>query len=67
MGSSEYRSCWAWVHFMLHGPYLAHDELVRFLVDIQDGTPPGLLSQRLRGRVPELDPRLSAHFRAWKR
>jgi len=66
MGSSEYRACWAWVHFMLHGPYPAHDELVRFLGDIQEGTPPGLLSCRLPQRVPDLQHSISTHFRSWK-
>jgi hypothetical protein len=66
MGNSEYRACWAWVHFMLHGPYVAHDELVRFLGDIQNRAPPGLLSQRLAQRVPDLQRRFSAHFQSWK-
>jgi hypothetical protein len=67
LGSSDYRSCWAWVHFMLHGPYAAHDELIRFLGDIRNGSPPGLLSQRLPQRVPNLDHAFSTHFRSWKR
>lgn len=66
MGGSEYRHAWAWVHFMLHGPTQAHDELVRFLADIQAQTPPGLLSRRLRRRLPDLDRRFSSHFRSWK-
>lgn len=66
MGSAEYRNAWAWVHFMLHGPAQAHDELVRFLTDIQANTPPGLLSQRLGRRLPQLDRRFLAHFAAWK-
>ena len=67
MGGSEYRNAWAWVHFMLHGPKEAHDELVRFLADIQVHTPPGLLSERLKRRLPDLKRRFAAHFRSWKR
>jgi hypothetical protein len=67
MGSSEYRDCWAWVHFMLHGSYLAHDELVGYLTDIQNHTPPGVFSERLRQRLPDFERRFTAHFRAWKR
>ena len=67
MGASEYRDSWAWVHFMLHGSYLAHDELVRYLGDLQNHTPPGLMSQRLRRRVPDVERRFHAHFRSWKR
>lgn len=66
MGSAEYRNAWAWVHFMLHGPAEAHDELARFLNDIQASTPPGLLSQRLERRLPKTDRRFLAHFAAWK-
>ncbi len=67
LGGSEYRSCWAWVHFMLHGPAPAHHELVRFLRDIQNGAPPGLLSQRLHQQIPNLEQSLSTHFRSWRR
>ena len=41
MDRSDYRAAWAWVHFMLHGPVEARDELVRFLADIRLGTPLG--------------------------
>jgi len=63
MTRSRYRHAWAWVHFLLHGPPEARDELQRFLADIQALTPPGLLSRRLRRRLPDLDARFAAHFR----
>ena len=66
MGAADYRDAWAWVHFMIDGPVEARDELVRFLADIQASTPPGLLSQRLKRRLPDLQRRLAAHFKAWK-
>ena len=31
MGLAEYRGSWAWVHFMLHGPAAAHEELIAYL------------------------------------
>jgi len=66
MGANEYRQAWAWVHFMLHGPPEAHDELVRFLADIRAQTPPGQLSQRLRRSIPNLEERFTEHFKQWK-
>lgn len=65
MSAADYRDAWAWVHFMLHGPAEAHDELVRFLADIRAGAPPGQLSRRLEARLPEVERRLVAHFKAW--
>lgn len=63
MRASDYRDAWAWTHFMLHGPAAARDELRRFLADIAAHTPPGLLSQRLRHRVPKLQDAYLSHFR----
>lgn len=67
MGQSEYRQAWAWIHFMLHGPREAHEELVLYLRDIQSHSPPGQLSRRLRRRVPDLELRFSNHFKSWHR
>lgn len=67
MGKSEYRGAWAWVHFMFHGSSEAHDELIHFLGDIQSGTPPGHLSQRLSRRLPTLPHQFSQHFKSWSR
>ena len=66
MGPAEYRNSWAWVHFMLHGPAEAHDELLTYLENIRSLSPPGLLSARLRRRMPDLNSRFLAHFRNWK-
>jgi len=67
MERGDYRAAWAWVHFMLHGSPAARDELVRFMADLQSGTPAGLLSQRLRLRVGNPAEQLAAHFRSWSR
>lgn len=64
---NHYRDSWAWVHFMLHGSSDAHDELVRYLTDLQAGTPPGLLSQRLVHRLPYLNRKFASHLKSWKR
>jgi hypothetical protein len=66
MGQGEYRSAWAWVHFMLHGSTAARHELMAYLGDIQAHSPPGMLSHRLQRRVPDLDRRVAEHFRDWK-
>jgi len=63
MGRDEYRDAWAWVHFMLHGPREAQDELTRYLDELHAGSEPGKLSERLRRRMPDLSRRLVEHFR----
>ena len=67
MDRSDYRAAWAWVHFMLHGPPEARNELVRFLGDIRSGTPPGRLGQRLRDRLGNPAALVAAHFQSWAR
>jgi hypothetical protein len=62
MGREEYRDAWAWVHFMLHGPREAREELVRYLDDLNAGAEPGRLSDRLRRRIPDLNRRVAHHF-----
>jgi hypothetical protein len=64
MGREQYRDAWAWVHFMLHGPREAHEELTRYLAEISAGSDPGRLSERLRRRLPDLDRRVAEHFRS---
>ena len=65
MNAVDYRHSWAWTHFLLHGPPEAHDELVQFLGDIKNSTPPGQLSERLERRLPGLDERVAQHFKNW--
>ena len=66
MGRSEYRDAWAWVHFMLHGPPEAREELLGYLADIQAHAPPGQLSRRLRQRMPNVESRFAEHFQTWR-
>ena len=40
MGQTHYREAWAWVHFMLHGPAEARDELTQFIADLEAHSPP---------------------------
>ncbi len=67
MGTAEYRDAWAWVHFMLHGPPEAREELVGYLRNVAAYSPPGNLSDRLRRRLPNLEQRFVAHFQQWSR
>lgn len=67
MSVADYRDAWAWVHFMLHGPPEAHQELTRFLGDIGDLNPPGHLSQRLDQRLGDSQSQLVDHFKNWRR
>jgi hypothetical protein len=63
MGRAEYRDAWAWVHFMLHGPPEAREELLRYLSDLESGIDPGPLSTRLRRRIPDIHRQVIEHFR----
>lgn len=67
MRSSDYRSAWAWTHFILHGPQQAAQQLWGFLGDIRRGEPPGLLSERLEGALPGVEDMLARHFHQWAR
>jgi hypothetical protein len=67
MNRLDYRSSWAWVHFMLHGPPEAREELVKYLGDIQAGRPGVLLSYRLRLRLGDPEEQLVSHVRNWSR
>ena len=67
MNATDYRHAWAWVHFMMHGPIEARDELVLFLGNIRVSTPPGKLSEHLERRLPGVEQRLVQHFKKWDR
>ncbi|MEK6249201.1 MAG: hypothetical protein N2C12_13550, partial [Planctomycetales bacterium] len=66
MGRSEYRSSWAWVHFMTHGPAEARAVLVKYLEDIYNGTPPGQLSVKLRQQLTDPKRAMVQHFKTFR-
>jgi hypothetical protein len=66
MGPLEYQFSWGWVHFMLHGSHAAHGALRSFLADIQAGTPPGPLSERLMALDAAIERRMIGHFKRWR-
>jgi hypothetical protein len=65
LDGADYRDAWAWVHFMLHGPVAAHAELVRYLADIRQRSPPGDFAERLARVVPNPQQQMHDHFRHW--
>jgi hypothetical protein len=67
MGRREYMFAWGWVHFMLHGPADARQELVAYFQELQWATPAAPLSVRLSRRLPGLERRYAQHFRSWSR
>jgi hypothetical protein len=67
MDAADYRSAWAWVHFMLHGPQPAHQALVNYLACYQQHTPAGKLSLRLAQAVPNPTQQMVQHFKHWHR
>ncbi|MCA9234374.1 MAG: hypothetical protein KDA44_02830 [Planctomycetales bacterium] len=66
MGAAEYRFAWAWVHFMLHGPIVAHRALTSYLADIRRGNPPGQLSARMAQAIPRAEEQMIRHFKHWR-
>lgn len=66
LDAADYRSSWAWVHFMLHGPQPAHQALVEFLSSYQHWTPAGDLSARLSDAVPQPKVQMIRHFKYWQ-
>ncbi|HIF31267.1 MAG TPA: DUF1570 domain-containing protein [Planctomycetaceae bacterium] len=67
MHSSDYQHAWSWVHFMLHGPESAKSVLHDYLQDLNRHQPPGVFSERLRQRIPDLERAYVDHFRHWAR
>jgi hypothetical protein len=65
MDASDYRECWSWAHFMLHGPSDVRQELADFLDDVYHGRTAGTLGSRLL-KLPETEARLVDHLRNWK-
>ncbi len=63
MGNAEYRSAWAWVHFMLNGPPAARTVLVQYLRDIANNRVPGRLSDRLDQALPSPKKAFLKHHR----
>lgn len=66
MGPQEYQRAWAWVHFCLHGPSEAREDLQRHLADLADAATGPTLGDRLRRRWPELESKFAQHFRGWQ-
>ncbi len=66
MGKTEYRSAWAWVHFLLHGSPGGRVELLRYLSDVRSGGNPERLGTRLARRMPDRDQQFVQHFKTFK-
>jgi hypothetical protein len=62
MGKREYMFAWAWVHYLLHGPAEAQQELIDYLRQAQSGPPAEPLSRRVERRLPNSEKRLAQHF-----
>ena len=62
LGREEYRDAWAWVHFMLHGPEAAREELIAYLDAIQSDPEAEPLSRRLKRRLPDVERNIGRHF-----
>jgi hypothetical protein len=65
LSRADYRHCWAWAHFLLHGPGPATAALWGFLTALRRGESPGELSDRLAASMPDYESRIAAHFKHW--
>ena len=66
MGNREYMFAWAWVHFLLHGPPEAREELLEYLADLRSLPAEPPISMRLSRRLPNLEQQFSRHFNIWR-
>lgn len=61
MGRDEYREAWGWIHFLMHGPPVALEQLKRYLQrDRDERSLP--LSRLLRQQLPTIDQQFLEHF-----
>lgn len=67
MSAAEYRQAWAWVHFLLHGPEAAQQELLHYVAQLREHQPPRQLSERIRHAFEQPEQELQRHFRRWQR
>ncbi len=67
MDVTEYREAWAWVHFMLHGPPVAKQQLLFLLSELSRHVPPPPLSGLLADHVAGVEKQFVQHFRSWTR
>lgn len=63
MGGKDYRDAWGWVHFLLHGPPEAREEMAAYFAEIDSGRAPVPLSERLKRRLPDLERRVIQHLK----
>jgi len=63
--AADYRECWAWAHFLLHGPVPAQEQFREYLKALKSGGPAGRLSDRLRACLPDMDVQLINHLQHW--
>ncbi|MEQ8849606.1 hypothetical protein [Botrimarina sp.] len=65
MTPADYRSAWAWTHFLLHGPAEASQQLWAMLASIRRWEPPGAMSDRLAAAFRSPTQSFVDHFRGW--
>lgn len=65
MTQADYRTAWAWTHFLLHGPTDATRQLWATLASLRRWEPPGRMSDRLATAFPSPDKAFVEHFRGW--
>jgi hypothetical protein len=67
MGDPEYQLALGWAHFLIHGSPEGLKELTAYLADIESGTPPGHLSQRLKRNVPDIGGRFADYYKTTRK
>lgn len=65
MSSEDYRSAWAWVHFLMHGPEAVQAEFRQYLSQLAANPNADRMSKRLRAKMPDMDVQLIRHLQEW--
>jgi len=66
MRKADYRACWAWTHFLLHGPPKARRLFQQYIQELRSGPGEESLAQRIYEQQPDIDDIVRHHFRTWK-
>lgn len=63
--ADDYRECWAWAHFFIHGPPSSKKVFDEFLIQSQSGRSTGRLSELLNSQLAQFEADLISHLKDW--
>ncbi len=65
LSADDYRECWAWTHFFIHGPPSSRKVFDEFLIQSQSGRSAGRLSELLNSQLAQFEADLISHLKDW--